>query len=65
MLSHYGVAVGLRCARKHFGWRTARWPEGAALRSALVRLDDPAEALAMLASYRDRSAGLSPLKAAA
>jgi len=51
LLSCYGTQIGLRSARKHFGWYLTGRPGGAALRALLVRCDDPATVIAMLDAY--------------
>ena len=42
MLTHYGVAVGSRIARKHIGWYSKGLPGSAEFRAAVNRIDDPA-----------------------
>tara|TARA_R110002094_G_scaffold51062_1_gene62662 strand:+ start:30 stop:1016 length:987 start_codon:yes stop_codon:yes gene_type:complete len=41
LLSHYGTDVGVRNARKHLGWYSARLPGGETFRQQVVRLTDP------------------------
>ncbi|MEM6667658.1 MAG: tRNA dihydrouridine synthase DusB [Pseudomonadota bacterium] len=41
MLDHYGVELGVRCARKHLGWMLDRRPEAAGTRAKLLRETDP------------------------
>ncbi|SLN54645.1 tRNA dihydrouridine synthase DusB [Oceanibacterium hippocampi] len=40
MLSHYGLNVGLRAARKHLGWYGARHAGGKSFRDRVMRLDE-------------------------
>lgn len=49
MLSHYGIAVGLRVARKHLGWYADQDGAGAGARDALFRADSPEQALRLIA----------------
>ncbi len=51
LLSCYGTTIGLRSARKHFGWYLQGRPDGAALRAQVVRCDDPKAVIAALAAY--------------
>jgi len=51
LLSCYGTAIGLRSARKHFGWYLHGRAGGAALRAQLVRCEDPAAVIAALGAY--------------
>ena len=51
LLSCYGTRIGLRAARKHFGWYLAGRPGGAELRARLVRDDDPQAVIAALGGY--------------
>lgn len=51
LLECYGTDIGLKGARKHFGWYLAGRPGGAALRARVVRCDDPGAVIAMLESY--------------
>ena len=43
MLSHYGVSVGSRIARKHLGWYSKSLPGSAEFRAAVNRTEDPAD----------------------
>lgn len=45
MLDHYGVDVGVRCARKHIGWYTKGLIGSAEFRNMANRLDDPKQLL--------------------
>ncbi|MCI4665175.1 MAG: tRNA dihydrouridine synthase DusB [Neomegalonema sp.] len=58
MLSRYGVALGLRAARKHLSWRVLHAAAGAAwgdaARARLVRIDAPETAKKLLLSIADR-----------
>ena len=40
MLSHYGMKIGLRCARKHLGWYSKGLPGAAEFRAAVNRMED-------------------------
>lgn len=51
MLSHYGVDLGVRVARKHLSWYLERWPDSAACRAAVVRADDPATVRAAIRDF--------------
>ncbi|HUY69072.1 MAG TPA: tRNA dihydrouridine synthase DusB [Alphaproteobacteria bacterium] len=42
MLSHYGVATGLKIARKHIGWYSKGLPQSADFRAAVNRVEDAA-----------------------
>src|SRR5689334_8960968 len=46
MLEHYGVAVGVRIARKHVGWYSKGLPGSAEFRAAVNRSDDVTQAKA-------------------
>jgi tRNA-dihydrouridine synthase B len=51
MLGHYGVALGLRCARKHLGWYADRLSPGASratIRKILLAETRPAEVLRLI-----------------
>lgn len=48
MLSFYGADPGARVARKHLGWWLDRLPNGEGLRARLMRISQPAEAIAAL-----------------
>ena len=51
LLSVYGTHVGLRAARKHFGWYLAGRPDGMKLRARIVREDDPEAVIVALTEY--------------
>lgn len=51
MLSHYGKDLGMRCARKHLGWRLAPLPGGPSLRATLLRYDDATKVAAALRDF--------------
>jgi tRNA-dihydrouridine synthase B len=59
MLSHYGVVAGSRIARKHIGWYSKGLPDSAEFRSAVSRVDDPAQVKTLIRSFYE------PLLAAA
>ncbi len=42
MLSHYGVELGVRMARKHLGWYARGFPGAAEFRNRVMKLTDPA-----------------------
>lgn len=48
---HYGVARGVRTARKHLGWYLAGRAGGEELRRSFVRIEEPAEQLAVVNRY--------------
>ncbi len=50
-LACYGEAIGMRSARKHFGWWLAGRPDGAAVRQRVIRNDDPDSVRAELRAY--------------
>jgi tRNA-dihydrouridine synthase B len=51
MLSHYGVASGLRIARKHVGWYSKGLPDSADFRAGFNRIDEPAAAKAAIDAF--------------
>jgi tRNA-dihydrouridine synthase B len=51
MLTHYGVAVGSRIARKHIAWYSKGLPGSAEFRAAVNRVGDPAQAAAMIDAF--------------
>ena len=51
LLSCYGTRIGLRAARKHFGWYLAGRCNGAEVRARVVREDDPETVIAALDGY--------------
>jgi tRNA-dihydrouridine synthase B len=51
MLTHYGVSVGSRVARKHIGWYSKGLPGSAEFRASVNHIDDPAQAAAMIRAY--------------
>ncbi len=48
ILSFYGPALGLRCARKHLGWYLDTAQAGAGARHAILTADDPATVLRLI-----------------
>jgi nifR3 family TIM-barrel protein len=48
ILAHYGVAVGVRAARKHLGWYLEGRAAAPALRQSLMTVTDPADALRLV-----------------
>jgi nifR3 family TIM-barrel protein len=56
ILDHYGVALGVRCARKHLGWYADRLPASATrttLRRMLLAETRPGEVLRLIAQLFD------------
>jgi tRNA-dihydrouridine synthase B len=51
MLSHYGIASGLRIARKHIGWYSKGLPASAEFRAAFNRIDEPGAAKAAIDAF--------------
>ena len=51
MLSHYGIAVGMRIARKHLGWYSKGLPGSAEFRAAVNQTDDTAQVRALLRQF--------------
>ena len=51
MLSHYGVAVGLRIARKHLAWYSKGLPGSAEFRAAVNRTDEVPQVKALLRQF--------------
>ncbi len=48
ILSFFGPALGLRCARKHLGWYLDTAQAGAGARHAILTADDPATVLRLI-----------------
>jgi len=66
MLTHYGVAAGLRVARKHLGWYARGFPGAAEFRARVMTLADPAQVVAALrAAWAPALERRAPLTAAA
>ena len=57
MLSHFGTHPGLRLARKHVSWYSAGLPGSAHFRAAVNRIDDAAQAIALIEQFYDRLIG--------
>jgi len=51
MLSHYGVNVGSRIARKHLGWYSKGLYGSSEFRASVNRCDDPKQVKAMVAEF--------------
>jgi tRNA-dihydrouridine synthase B len=51
MLIHYGIASGLRIARKHVGWYSKCLPASAEFRAAFNRIDEPEAAKAAIDAF--------------
>ncbi len=51
MLSHYGVSVGSRIARKHLGWYSKGLYGSSEFRASVNRCDDPAQVKAMVTEF--------------
>jgi tRNA-dihydrouridine synthase B len=55
LLSHYGVAQGVRIARKHLGWYAQDLPGSETFRAQVVRMDEPQAVLAAIDDLFDPS----------
>ena len=51
MLEHFGPDIGVRAARKHLGWYSKGLRDGAAFRSQVNHLSDPADVLALMDEF--------------
>jgi tRNA-dihydrouridine synthase B len=51
MLDHFGPDIGVRAARKHLGWYSKGLRDGAAFRSRVNHLADPAEVFALMDEF--------------
>ncbi len=51
ILSHYGIATGLRMARKHLGWYSRGLHGAAEFRGEINRQDDPQRVMSMLRAF--------------
>jgi tRNA-dihydrouridine synthase B len=51
MLSHYGVSVGSRIARKHLGWYSKGLYGSSEFRASVNRCDDPAKVKTMVEAF--------------
>jgi tRNA-dihydrouridine synthase B len=51
MLSHYGIAVGMRIARKHLGWYSKGLPGSAEFRAAVNQTDEVPRVLELLRAF--------------
>jgi len=51
MLEHYGVAVGVRIARKHVAWYSKGLPGSAEFRAAVNRSDDVAQVKSLIRGF--------------
>jgi tRNA-dihydrouridine synthase B len=51
MLSHYGVNVGVRIARKHIGWYSKGLRGSSEFRAVVNRVDDPTQVKMMIADF--------------
>lgn len=54
MLSHYGIAQGLRIARKHLCWYIRDFKGAAAARAEIGRAEDPDRVVDLLSGFFDR-----------
>lgn len=54
ILSHYGVAVGIKVARKHLGWYSGGGPDSAAFRSEINRQSTTAACLRLIGDFFSR-----------
>jgi len=55
MLSHYGIAAGVRIARKHLGWYSKGLPGSAEFRHAINQIDDWQRVAAAIRVFYDAS----------
>lgn len=55
LLSHYGLDVGVRIARKHIGWYSKGLPGSAEFRNYVNQLSDPESVVAAVKRFYDRS----------
>jgi tRNA-dihydrouridine synthase B len=51
MLSHYGINVGIRIARKHLGWYSKGLYGSSEFRATVNRCDDPKQVKAMVSEF--------------
>jgi tRNA-dihydrouridine synthase B len=51
MLSHYGINVGIRIARKHLGWYSKGLHGSSEFRASVNRCDDPKQVKAMVTAF--------------
>src|SRR5258708_387226 len=51
ILTHYGIATGLRMARKHLGWYSRGLHGAADFRGEINRRDDPRQVMEMLRAF--------------
>jgi tRNA-dihydrouridine synthase B len=65
MMSHYGVAAGVRIARKHLGWYARGFPGAAEFRNRVMKLADPAAVHDAVNSAWDAALDAAPARAAA
>ena len=54
MLGHYGIAAGLRIARKHLGWYSKGLPGSAEFRAAVNQTDDVSRVKALLREFYEK-----------
>jgi tRNA-dihydrouridine synthase B len=58
MLTHFGVAAGLRLARKHVSWYSRGLPGSAEFRAAVNRLVDADAVIRLVHGFYDRLTAL-------
>jgi tRNA-dihydrouridine synthase B len=51
MMDHYGIEVGVRCARKHLGWYVRGLPGSAEFRNMINRIDDAEQVVGELSRF--------------
>jgi tRNA-dihydrouridine synthase B len=51
MLTHYGISVGSRMARKHLGWYSKSLPGSAEFRAAVNRTENPADVMSLIRGF--------------
>jgi tRNA-dihydrouridine synthase B len=65
MMGHYGVAAGVRVARKHLGWYARGFPGAAEFRNRVMKLTDPAAVHEAVNGAWDAALDAAPAQAAA
>jgi tRNA-dihydrouridine synthase B len=65
MMSHYGVAAGVRIARKHLGWYARGFPGAAEFRNRVMKLTDPEAVHQAVNGAWDAALDAAPARAAA
>ena len=57
MLSHYGISIGSRVARKHVAWYSKGLPGSAEFRAAVNQAAEPAHVVALISAFYGAAAG--------